>query len=33
MTIKTQPQDADKIPIIKQLVMDHVDLQKLLASF
>ena len=33
MTIKTQPQDADKIPIIKRLIMEHVDLQKLLASF
>jgi BioD-like phosphotransacetylase family protein len=33
MTIKTQPQDADKIPIIKQLVMEHIDLGKLLTSF
>ena len=33
MTIKTQPHDADKIPIIKRLVMEHVDLKKLLASF
>ncbi len=33
MTIKTQPQDADKIPIIKRMVLDHVDLKKLLASF
>ncbi len=33
MTIKTQPQDADKIPIIKRMVLDHVDLRKLLASF
>ncbi len=33
MTIKTQPHDADKIPIIKRLVMEHVDMGKLLASF
>lgn len=32
MTIKTQPQDVDKIPIIKRLVLEHVDLPKLLAS-
>jgi BioD-like phosphotransacetylase family protein len=33
MTVKTQPHDTDKIPIIKRLVMEHVDLQKLLAAF
>ena len=33
MTVKTQPQDLDKIPVIKQLVTDHVDLDKLLAAF
>lgn len=26
MTVKTQPHDTDKIPIIKKLVSDHVDL-------
>ena len=29
----TQPQDTDKIPVIKQLVTEHVDLNKLLAAF
>jgi len=33
MTVKTQPHDTDKIPIIKQLVTEHVDLQRLLAAF
>ena len=33
MTVKTQPQDVDKIPVIKQLVTEHVDLDKLLAAF
>jgi BioD-like phosphotransacetylase family protein len=33
MTVKTQPHDIDKIPVIKRLVMEHLDLQKLLAAF
>jgi BioD-like phosphotransacetylase family protein len=33
MTVKTQPQDMDKIPVIKQLIFEHVDLKKLLAAF
>lgn len=33
MTVKTQPQDKDKIPVIKKLLQDHVDLDLLLASF
>ena len=33
MTVKTQPQDTDKIPVIKKLITDHVDLDKLLAAF
>jgi BioD-like phosphotransacetylase family protein len=33
MTVKTQPQDSDKIPVIKKLVTDHVDLAKLLDAF
>ncbi|MDR1283484.1 MAG: AAA family ATPase [Opitutaceae bacterium] len=32
MHVKTQPQDTDKIPIIKSLITDHVDLHRLLAS-
>ncbi len=32
MTVKTQPQDTDKIPIIKKLITDHVDLKALLAK-
>lgn len=30
MTVKTQPEDTDKFPIIKRLVMEHVDLQELM---
>jgi BioD-like phosphotransacetylase family protein len=33
MTVKTQPQDTDKIPVIKRLITEHVDLKKLLAAF
>jgi BioD-like phosphotransacetylase family protein len=33
MTVKTQPQDTDKIPIIKQLITEHIDLERLLAAF
>ena len=33
MTVKTQPQDADKIPVIKRLVTEHVNMEKLLAAF
>ncbi len=32
MTVKTQPQDTDKIPVIKRLITEHVDLKKLLAA-
>ena len=31
MTVKTQPQDTDKIPIIKNLITNNVDLKSLLA--
>ena len=33
MTVKTQPQDTDKIPVIKKMITDYVDLNKLLAAF
>lgn len=33
MTVKTQPTDQDKIPIIKQLIQENVDLKQLLKSF
>ncbi|TVR53773.1 MAG: hypothetical protein EA425_03075 [Puniceicoccaceae bacterium] len=33
MTIKTQPQDSDKIPVIKRLILDHLDMNRLLAAF
>ena len=33
MTVKTQPQDSDKIPVIKKLIQDHVDLKQLLKAF
>jgi BioD-like phosphotransacetylase family protein len=32
MTVKTQPQDTDKIPVIKRLITENVDLKALLAS-
>jgi hypothetical protein len=32
MTVKTQPQDTDKIPVIKRLITENVDLKKLLAA-
>jgi BioD-like phosphotransacetylase family protein len=33
MTIKTQPQDTDKIPIIKRLILDNVNIQKIVDAF
>jgi phosphate acetyltransferase len=33
MTIKTQPHDTDKIPIIKRLILDNVDVQQILSAF
>jgi BioD-like phosphotransacetylase family protein len=33
MTVKTQPQDTDKIPVIKSLITNHVDLKRLLSAF
>lgn len=33
MTVKTQPEDTDKIPVIKQLITEHVDMKRLLAAF
>ena len=33
MTVKTQPRDTDKFPVIKKLIMDHVDMGQLLAAF
>ena len=32
MTVKTQPGDADKIPVIKRLIQEHVDLPNLLGE-
>jgi len=32
MTVKTQPQDTDKFPVIKRLIMEHVDLKRLVAA-
>lgn len=29
MTVKTQPEDTDKIPIIKQMFLDHVDIDRI----
>lgn len=30
MTVKTQPEDSDKIPLIKKLIIENVDIQPLL---
>ena len=32
MTVKTQPQDTDKIPVIKNLITSNVDMESLLAK-
>ncbi|HEY0967311.1 MAG TPA: AAA family ATPase [Opitutaceae bacterium] len=32
MTVKTQPQDTDKFPVIKRLITEHVDMSTLLKS-
>jgi BioD-like phosphotransacetylase family protein len=32
MTVKTQPQDTDKIPVIKRMITEHVDLERLLKT-
>lgn len=32
MTVKTLPQDVDKFPVIRKMIIDHVDLDKLLAG-
>jgi len=33
MTVKTQPQDADKIPLIKRLVIDNVNIDQMISGF
>ena len=33
MTVKTEPQDLDKIPVIKELVMEHVNVSKIIDAF
>lgn len=33
MTVKTQPQDADKIPIIKRIILDNVNVQQIVDAF
>lgn len=33
MTIKTQPQDVDKIPVIKKMILENVDIDRLVNSF
>ena len=33
MTVKTEPQDLDKIPIIKEMVLDNVDLSQIIKAF
>ena len=33
MTVKTQPEDSDKIPVIKKLIQENFDLDQLVSSF
>ena len=33
MTVKTQPEDQDKIPIIKDLITKNIDLSAILSAF
>jgi|TARA_B110000438_G_scaffold269415_2_gene285782 BioD-like phosphotransacetylase family protein len=33
MTVKTQPEDQDKIPLIKRMILENVDLDKILNAF
>ena len=33
MTVKTQPEDTDKIPVIKRLMQDNIDLAQLTNAF
>ena len=32
MTVKTQPGDSDKIPVIKRLIQEHVGIENLLKA-
>ncbi len=32
MTVKTQPQDTDKFPVIKRMILEHVNMKSLLGS-
>ena len=33
MTIKTQPEDCDKIPLIQKTIMENIDLERILQAF
>lgn len=33
MTVKTQPEDSDKIPVIKKMVQEYLDMDLLVSSF
>ncbi len=33
MTVKTQPEDDDKIPLIKKLIQENIDLNQIVGSF
>ncbi len=33
MTVKTQPEDSDKIPVIKKMIQQNIDLKQLVSSF
>jgi hypothetical protein len=33
MTVKTQPEDKDKIPLIKRMILDNVNIDQILQAF
>ena len=33
MTVKTQPEDSDKIPLIQQTIMDSIEVEKIFSAF
>lgn len=33
MTVKTQPSDTDKIPVIKRLILENIDLERIVDAF
>jgi len=33
MTVKTQPEDDDKIPLIKKIIQENIDLNQIIDAF